>query len=354
MLEISPATLSLVVNHKPGISEATRKRVLDKLNEMGLSEMLKKESPPSLATERFDAAQHGAEDGALNSAVKNICFLLFKSHGLIVERSPYFLLLMDGIQACSQQNGYNLFFMSIDRKNSVEEQLQPLYQMDCAGVLLFAPEMEEEDCRLFADLQLPLVILGNHFPSFKKDTVTANNYMGAFKIVEYLVKMGHTRIGYLQSNVDSIGFRERSAGFHDAMKHFGLSFDPKLVFKMDFVEEASYLEFKRILSQQIELPSALVSDEDTLAVGTMRALMENGIRIPDDISIVGFNDRPISSVCTPKLTTARHPQYAYGFLAVDALLKRAKKMLPPDADHCAIDYSIAYELVMRDSVKSLR
>jgi len=140
--------------------------------------------------------------------------------------------------------------------------------------------------------------------------------MGTHQAIEYLCQMGHTDIGYLKSEVRISSFLEREQGYQKACEKFGLQFNPDYVFEIPYTEEESYQSFKQILENNVILPTAFITDDDTLSLGVTKALTEKGVAIPGEISIVGYNDRPNCEISSPKLTTIAVPKQAFAFEAV--------------------------------------
>lgn len=159
--------------------------------------------------------------------------------------------------------------------------------------------MLEDDISVFSELNFPYVILDNDFPFKNLDSVAINNTLGTFQAVEHLVSMGHTKIGYLQSCIYINSFGERETGFSNALKQFGLKLNSDYIFRLDYSEEGSYRDFKHIISTGRELPTAFFTDDDTIAAGAMKAMFEAGISVPGDVSLIGYNDRPVCSVSSP-------------------------------------------------------
>lgn len=336
-LGISPATLSLVINNKPGISVAMRTKVLEQLEAMGLSHLVKTGG---------NSANHA-------KALENICFVAYKRHGNILDQSPFFLLLMESIEHCAHKNGFNLLFLSIDRRNDIEAQYARFAEMDCRGAVIFATEMLDDDLKYFTELPFPCVFLDNDSMTAEFDSVAINNTAGTYQAIEHLVQMGHTEIGYLKSRIFINSFAERERGYQEALSHFGLSLQSNYIFGLDYSEDGSYYEFKNLLSKGVKLPTAFVTDVDTIAVGAMKAMQETGLSIPDDVSVVGFDDRPICSLVSPQLTTIRVPKYAFGAMAIALLVTRINDMDIKKDDIGSIKYRVGTRLVERNSVRRL-
>lgn len=301
-LGVSPAAFSLIINHKPGVSDLTRQRVLKELKEMGYEHLIKK-APVSLCN--------------------HLCFIIFKCHGEILDVHPFFLLLMETIENQARMYGYNMLFYTIDKRRGAEEQIKRLNELDCKGAILFATEMQAEDMKLFLNLDVPLVALDNAFSLLSCNTIAINNEMGTFQAVEYLVQAGHRRIGYLKSTIRISSFEERQKGYEDALKSFGLSFAPSDILSLHYAEDGSYRDLKKYLEDHPapSLPTAFVSDDDTIASGALRAFREYGYQIPEDISVIGFNDRPTSEISDPPLTSVNVSTDALAAEAVNELVR---------------------------------
>lgn len=330
-LGISPAALSLIINHKPGVSDSTRERVLSQLEEMGCGALVKKTAPaPS----------------------NNLCFIIYKRHGEILDLHPFFLLLMENIENHARSYGYNILLCTIDKRHPMEPQIEHLNSLDCQGAILFATEMQDEDMGVFQNLRIPVVGLDNDFTRLTCNTIAINNQMGAFQAIEYLTKMGHTRIGYLRGHIRISSFMERQAGYESALSYFGLRFQDSDIITLHYTEESSYRDMKSYLehSHSTPLPTAFVTDDDTIAVGALRALTEQGYRVPEDISIVGFNDRPTCEVTVPPLTSINVSKHALARESVDELLRLIQKQPQNNPEPRSRKIRIGTKLVTRQSV----
>ena len=301
-LKISPASLSLILNNKPGVSDSTRTKIITQLNEMGFGYLIKK----------------------ITTAVQNnnIGFVIYKKHGAILDISPFFLVLMEFIEIHARSYGYNILLSTIDERRSLKPQIDHISELNLKGAIIFATEMNDENMKGFKNLQIPIVAIDNDFSRLSCNTVSINNIMGTFQAIEHLVKMNHYRIGYLKSNIRISSFEERKKGYESALEYFNLTFSSSNILEVRHTEEGSYQDIKGFLeiNKSTKLPSAFVCDDDTIAVGALRAFTEYGYKIPEDISIIGFNDRSICEVTSPPLTTISIPKRTFAFEAVDELI----------------------------------
>lgn len=324
-LNISESTLSFIINNRPGVAEKTRSRVIEEIHGMGYAHLLKKDAP------------------ALS---KTLCFVVYKRHGKILNQSPFFMLLMEQIDEKARALGYNLLVRMLDASASVAAEIEAMNASDASGMIIFATEMLDEDMELFKRSSMPVVSLDNDFTHLDVDSVVINNRVGTLKAVSHLAELGHTDIGYLRCTTPVSSFRERETGYRAALRRFGLELPPARCFDVGFTEEESYQDFRRVLSEGADLPTAFVSDTDTLAAGVMRALSEHGVRVPEDVSVVGFDDRPLCEVILPGLTSVRVPR-VLGARAVELLEEKINSPAADAADHRKLSEGVA--LVVRGS-----
>lgn len=332
---ISPAAISLIVNNKPGVSDATRARVLSGLSEMGYSGLVKTES--SFVPE-----------------IQNLLFVVFKRDGMILDMHPFFMLLIEHIEARARKYNYNIMFSTIDLRNPIEDQIEHLNTLNAAGAIIFATEMIDADLSYFENYSKPYLMLDNNFMHYGVNTVTINNEMGTWQAIEHLIKMGHKRIGYLACKSRINSFKEREAGFRNALAQYGLALDPSDTYFLTFTEEGSYRDFASILAEHPDLPTAFVSDDDTIVMGVMRALKEAGYSVPEDVSLIGYDDRPMCEIASTPLTTVNVSRNSFAAYAVDIIAGIIEnKKTPEPAGYRSLKARVETWLTIRDSVRDL-
>lgn len=304
-LGVSPATLSLIINNKPGVSEAKRNEILSALKQMGYGSLIKKEDV------------HADQD-----IPQNICFAVYKKNGSILDSSPFFMLILESIEKHAERFQYNVQYSFLNDAKPLEQQLERLESSSARGIIVFATEMPDKNVAAFSKLSVPCVFLDNSFPSLEADCITINNRLGTAQAISYLVRKGHTKIGYLRSESRINSFCERETGYQKALQELGLTLEDRYIYTLPFSETACYRKMKELIAAGTELPTAFVSDDDILSSGVLTALTEAGYRVSDDFSIVGFNDRPMCELTTPPMTTIRVPRSSLGAAAVDLLHNR--------------------------------
>jgi DNA-binding LacI/PurR family transcriptional regulator len=328
-LGLSNATVSMVINNKPGISEETRKRVLQKLVESGYRNDMLRKLPIG--------------------AIHEIAFVVCKKHGKVVGDTQFFSSMIEEVEHACRDAGYilSLSYLNFLSGLPVEQQLLRV-DRGAQGLLVLATELEAEDMGRFQALGLPVVAIDSALTGVEIDKVLINNFEGAYKATDYLVSMGHRRIGHLYS-VDWIkNFDERRAGYLSALKHRGLEPDEAASIGLRANTEDAYRDMLAHLKDKPPLPTAFFVDNDVIALGAMRALKESGYSIPGDVSVIGFDDIPACTVIEPPLTTMRVECKCIGKMAVERLVHLIKSR-----DPFRVKQEIDTILIERGSVRRL-
>lgn len=321
-LNVSASTVSMVLNNRPGISEETKQLVLSAAEKMGLN-------APTRRT--------------LVSVPTYIHFIIYKKHGKVVSDTPFFSQLIEGIEYQTKKYGFSLQVTYYYENQYPIEQLSSIKTSGCSGILILATEMNSSNMDSFTSLDLPTVVLDAYFERRHHDTIVINNVQGAFDATCYLVNRGHQKIGYLRSKNRIKNFLEREDGFY---KGLGTSKKSTYIFDVEPTTEGAYNDMKALLDNSPQLPTAFFADNDIIATSCMRAFKEKGYRLPDDISVIGFDDTPLCEIIEPSLTTMRVPKQRLGMLAVDRLISNIK-----GETREIIKIEVSTELVERNSVK---
>ncbi len=299
LLKISPSGLSLVINNRPGVADSTRRRVLEQLEELGYGDLIRKK----------------------NRRNGNLCFVIYKKSNMLFAQYPFFLMLMEGMENSAQKYGSNLLIIHVNGNQPLGPQLDRLDSTEARGAVVFAPELNEYDLEVFDKVKIPLVYVDNSLPFSNVTSVSINNHMGTRQAVQHLVEQGHKNIGYLRSNIRIRNFEEREKFLTEAIDAYSLELKPEYIYNLRFSEQESYLDFSAILRESRQLPTALVADDDTLAAGAHKAISDAGLRIPDDIAVMGFNNRAFCTLMEPQLTSVYSPPYFYGEMAIECLMR---------------------------------
>ncbi|MEA4906229.1 MAG: LacI family transcriptional regulator [Chloroflexi bacterium] len=324
---VSRSTVSRVINDHPNVREDVRKRVQDVIQTTGYHP---------------------------NAAARTLASQRSWMIGLVLPRSvssfftdPYFPRLTQGIaQACNQYN-YTLGLFLVSTKEDEEEIFLRVSRKSLLdGILVQSGHTGDELIDRLVNSNIPLVIAGR--PSQPKNTsyIDVDNVNAAFSAVSHLVRLGYRRIGTITGPANNTAGIDRKEGYLRALTERGRSVDPSLIVEGDFTEEGGYYAFQ---TMKAACPDAIFAASDAMAIGAMRAIHEAGLRIPDDVAIVGFDDLPTVKLAEPPLTTVRQPVYQFGFQAVEILIDLIENGIEPPRR-----VMMATELVIRDSCGASR
>ncbi len=293
---VSRSTVSRVVNGYPHISPEIRERVEQIISETGYQ-------PNSAAR-------------SLASSRTQVIGLFIPNTVLHIFSDPYFPRLIEGIsKACNAEN-YTLalyLFHSLEEEQRSIERILNSHTVD--GLIVSA---DRDDSGLIPQLKerrMPFVIVGR-----PEDTtinyVDTDNFNGAYAAARHLLRLERERIGFIGTQHNNAG-RDRRDGFMKALNEHGTTLPPQMIVYGDFSEESGYHGMRKLLPYK---PDALFASSDLMALGALRSATEAGLKIPDDLAIIGFDDLPPATVAFPPLTTVRQPVHRLGMTAVEMLI----------------------------------
>lgn len=304
---VSKSAVSLTLNNKPGISPETRDKILQIVDEHGYV--------------------HKARGQYEEQPVRTLTFLAFANSGIVLEEyyeQPFFRELIQFIEERCRSNGYSLMFATVDPTRMLEHIEEISEEQRSDGIILLGTNLDHPQVHAIIEhITTPIVVLDNCFETLPASFVSINNVMGAYQAGMHLCNLGHRNIGYLASNVSLHNFDERKKGFLHALNTNGLELE--VSFKVAPTILSSQDELKTLLSQFIKqgnaMPTAFFCECDYIAISAIKTLSELGYRIPEDISIVGFDNITESQIVTPQLTTVHVEKQRLAYLAVDMLVQ---------------------------------
>lgn len=300
---VSPSTVSMVLNKKDGISEGTRKRVMDIIIKHGYSPKKQKISVKTKG---------------------NIRFIKFKREGLLVERNGDFITrVIDGVEDEARNHGFNLSITNVSSKD-FDDMIDAINREDVDGVIFLGTEFCSSDAKRLQRLKVPIVVLDNKFENRDFDAVVMDNEAGVFLAVEHLKSLGHLEIGHLGSVLTIDNFTARENGFKTALEQLGLRYNHCYDFKLMPSIDESFAMMTECIKKARSLPTAFFADNDIIAIGAVRALKQAGIAVPKDISVIGFDDLPICQMIDPALSTIKILKKKMGQMAVSRLIDKLK------------------------------
>ncbi|MFC5467308.1 LacI family DNA-binding transcriptional regulator [Cohnella suwonensis] len=316
---VSKSAVSIAINGKPGIGTETRERIL------------------KIAQEHGYAPKNREEDQ--DSPARSITFLVFANSGIVLEQyyqQPFFRELIHHIEVRSRMSGYSLLFSSVDM-GSFERDIRNLAEEKQGdGIILLGTNLDKQHIEeILARLSTPLVVLDTCFETLPVHFVQINNVMGAYQAGSHLCELGHKNIGYIASNIRMRNFDDRKQGFIAALREHGLEIEEGNEFSIAPTILSSQESLKSQLTAYLQtgrpLPTAYYCECDYIAISAIKTLTELGFRVPDDVSVVGFDNISESVIVSPELTTVHVEKERMAQLAVDLLIQSIES--EPAAKH---------------------
>lgn len=230
--------------------------------------------------------------------------------------SPFFAQIVDGTAQALQAQGRFMLLGCAGMTSQLEtiDSLQRSRRIDGMIILLPLSTSVEAAQRLAAS-QFPLVLVDLQY-DIDANYIAIDNRHGAYNATEHLIELGHRQIGLISGPLNQPVAHLRIAGYQDALRKYGLPYDPTLVVNGDFAHSGGEAGAAHFLSLD-DPPTAIFACNDQMAFGTVRTLRRHGLRVPDDISVIGFDDIAEASVSYPPLTTIRQPLFEMGRLAAE-------------------------------------
>ncbi|OOM79122.1 HTH-type transcriptional repressor PurR [Clostridium puniceum] len=325
---VSPGTVSNALNDRKGVGKETKSKIIKIAEELGYFRNHKKNEE------------------------KVMRLILFKKHGYVVSDTQFFSALIEACENECRQSGYELLISQvIHGEHDKENVFKIINQGKIDGILLLATEMSEEDFSYFENLDIPIVVLDGYFMFKSYDYIVINNVSGSYRATKHFIDKGHERIGILGSSVDISNFEYRYKGFTKAIEEAGLTLRQEDEIRIEPTLDGAYKDMKKYLEKNRgkQLPTALLAFNDIIALGAMKAMQEEGISIPKDISIIGFDDIPFSALSNPNMTTIKVYTEEMGSIAVKRLIDKInneEKMIP-------LKIEIDTKLIERNSVAKI-
>jgi LacI family transcriptional regulator len=296
LADVSRATVSRVINNYPHITPEVRERVLKVIRETGYR-------PNRIAQ-------------SLASNRTGMIGLVIPHEANTIMTNPYFLHLINSITRATNQNDLTLalfLFHSTDEENRIAQSIFNNNLVD--GVIITADRREDSFVAQLVEHGVPVAYVGKPEPGVDVPYVNVDNVHGGYLATEHLIQRGRTRIAAITARYNTAG-DDRYEGYCRALNDAGLPYDELLIADADFSQESGYVAMRRLLTQR---PDAVFVSSDEMALGAQRAIREAGLRIGDDVAVVGFDDLPLAIHAEPPLTTIRQPIELLGPLAVEML-----------------------------------
>lgn len=324
---VGVGTASRVLNNHAHVSEEKRQKVLDAIKELNYQ-------PDEIAR------------SLKTKSTKNI--------GVILNdiTNPFYADLLRGLESEAVEANYSIIFIDLFlQKGEWVETVLNLYKSKVDGIIYIGSSVNDEMAKTCLDMSIPSVYASTSIDVNEVDrsliySVDINNESAAYDVTMKLIEYGHTEIGLILGNEDDLNSTlHRKIGVERAMSEKGYALRPEWQYYGDFSFESGYASMNKILNQN-ELPTAVFAISDLMAIGASKAIMEKGLKIPDDISVFGFDGIKHSKYFHPEISTVNQPRYEMGCKAAKKVIDLINQV--PDVE---ANTTLNYELIIRDSIK---
>ena len=325
---VSRSTVSRVINHHPNVRSETRERVRQAISESGYRPNV---VARSLVTNRT-----------------RIISVIIPESVTTLFTDPFFPLLLRGATEACNTHHYqlmlSLFIASADKQEMYQRVLHNGY-LD--GAIVASTSLDDSIISNLLQDQIPFVSVGRH-PDERVHYVDVDNVGGAQMAVEHLIRLGHRRIATVTGPLNMVASQDRLSGYRQALEAHRVPLVEELIVEGDFTEGSGFSAIQQLLSLS---PTAIFAASDIMAFGVLKGLREVGLRVPQDIALVGFDDVSATLVIEPSLTTIRQPIERLGSRAVEALLSVLEGL--PEEDPSVYRAVLSTELAVRASCGSM-
>ena len=302
--KVSTSTVSHVINNTRYVSDEIREKIMKVVNELNYT--------PS-AVARSLKVKETKTLGMLVTATSN----------------PFFAEVVSGVEQYCNQHHYNLIISSIDgNEQRLQQNIQTLIQKQVDGLLLMYSDTRHAMVEQL-NLNLPIVVMDWWPTELNADKIYENSEFGAYLATKTLIEQGHKNIAIITGKLDKSLAHNRLLGYQKALQDAHLPINPDWIIESHFDFEGGVEGMKKLL-QITPRPTAVFACSDTIAVGVYQVAWQQGLRIPQDISVIGYDNIMLARYLTPPLTTIHQPKAELGKLAVETLLERIKS---PDLEY---------------------
>jgi len=296
---VSIATVSKVINETGRISDKTRNKVLQIMRKLDYQ--------PSVVA----SALTGKSTYTIGLLIPDLA-------------NPFFAEVARSVEDRGHELGFNLVMCSTDNNPQKEAQYISLLKQKRVDGIIVATGMSND--ALLKDLvkqEMPLALIARDLPALAVDSVLVDDFIGGYQAASHLTGLGHRRIAIIAEDLSLMSSKERIRGYRHALEEANLPYDESLVLVSDFTVEGG----KRCTKQLLDLPeppTAIFACNDLLAIGAVQAAREQGLRIPDDLSVVGFDNTILATIIDPPLTTVAQPIRDMGRQVMDLLVQEVR------------------------------
>lgn len=323
---VSVGTVSRAFNNYSDISEKTRNTILEVAEEMGYK--------PNVSSKGLNVNR----SFRLGMLIED-----YNNEGML---NPIVFETLMSFKNAATRLGYEIIILSTTTDMQKSQDLSKLFaEKNLDGAFIMGLKMSDEYYRQLTNIEYPCVLFDVCVNNNKTSCVGVDNTKGAYTAVEHLISLGHKKIAFINGHKDAFVSYERLDGYYLALNRYGISIDDSLIIHSDFSGKGGGLSAESLINSGKEF-TALFCASDLMAIGAMEALENLGYSVPDDISVIGFDDINIAQYMNPKLTTIRQDREKIGESAANVLINLINGQ--------SFDRVLVLpELIIRESTKKL-
>lgn len=321
---VSISTVSRVINDSKPVSNEIRQRVLEVIRETGYTP---------------------------NPVARSLVMKKSQLIGVVVPNISNLFIgeMLSGVEEIGKMYGYDMLLCN--SYGELEQEIRYLNLLKAKqveGIVFMTWKLQEELVEYLSDIDVPIVLINRNTSSLNIPSVSIDNYGATYEMTNYLIDQGHQRIALIRNNKDKDAFGfDQFRGYKKSLEDHGLAVDEKLVGYGNYKLEDCYKIVEGFIEEKI-LPSAIFATSDLMAIGAINCLLDFGYRVPEDVSVVGYNDIKLASVYRPKLTTIHQPIYDIGAVATRMIIKIINK---EEIEHNIV--VLPHQLIIRGSSMKL-
>jgi LacI family transcriptional regulator len=323
---VSRSTVSRIINNDPHVDPKTAEKVQVVIHKLNY---------------RPNAAARSLKVGRTH-----ILGLVIPTGVSSVFSDPYFPTLIRGISAACQEKNYSVMLWLAEPEYERATINQVLGNGLIDGVIVSSMPMDDALIQALINSGLPFVLVGEVPAHPEVNFVDVENQRGAYEAVSHFLRLGYRRIATITGPLNTIVGRDRKEGYLSALRSRNVPVDPAMIAEGNFSEEDGYILTKRLLTHNLQ---AIFAASDAMAMGALRALRESGLRVPQDVAVIGFDDLPHAARTDPPLTTVRQPIMRTGSTAAQLLIDLVEHPDQSQPNHIILPV----DLVLRETCGSI-
>lgn len=299
-LNVSATAVSMALNNRPGVSTKTRARILEAAEKYG-----------------YDLSRHQISKIQSN----NIYFIAYRAYDTVLNYNGIFYEMFEGMEEECRKYNFHIQILHLnDSERDIEDMIGELRIHPAAGLILLGTTITKKVCQQFLSLGVPVMLLDSYLDTLECSSVLMNNKQGAYLAAEYLIHKRKVQPGYISSILRLSNFEERRIGFQSALRDNGLSPAKSINHEVSPSIEGAFTDMLEIIEKGEELANCYFAENDLIAIGTIKALTLKGIKVPDQVGIIGFDNIGMCSVVQPSLTSVSIPRKFMGQTAARQLI----------------------------------